>query len=123
MLCFGESEKDSCHLFDGDTFKTVSSSSKPHFAGRLAKYHGNAFVTGSITPNNAVTEVFDGHQWEELAPYPFWIAINSYGVVSLSDQVVIFGGRLGQGGLYSDQVVSFKDRNSIDLSRLGYESC
>ena len=110
LLCFGESEKDSCHLFDGDTFTTVASSSKPHFAGRLANYHGKAFVTGSITPNNAVTEVFDGSQWEELASYPFWGSVNSYGVVSLPDQVVIFGGRLGSGGLYSDQIASFKER-------------
>ena len=110
MLCFGESEKDSCHLFDGDTFTRVASSTKPHFAGRLATYHGKAFVTGSITPNNPVTEVFDGSQWEELASYPFWSSINSYGVVSLPDQVIIFGGRLGSGGLYSDQIASFKDR-------------
>ena len=89
LLCFGESEKDSCHLFDGVTFTTVASSSKPHFAGRLATYHGKAFITGSITPNNAVTEIFDGNEWEELASYPFWSSINSYGVVSLPDQVRI----------------------------------
>ena len=118
LLCFGESEKDSCHLFDGDTFTTVASSSKPHFAGRLANYHGKAFVTGSITPNNAVTEVFDGSQWEELASYPFWGSVNSYGVVSLPDQVVIFGGRLGSGGLYSDQIASFKEREfSVDSAQ------
>ena len=119
-MCFGESEKDSCLLFDGDTFKTVSRSLEPHFAGRLANYHGNAFVTGGITPNNAVTEIFDGHQWTEMASYPFWNAINSYGVVSLPEEVVIFGGRLGSGALYSDQIVSFK---SWDFSTVLAEVC
>ena len=48
-----------------------------------------------------------------MASYPFWNAINSYAVVSLPEEVLIFGGRLGSGALYSDQIVSFK---STDFS-------
>ena len=121
MLCFGENNKESCHSFDGEAFTPLSNSSRPHFAGRLATYHGNAFVVGSLAPNNAVTEIFDGNHWEIMMDYPFSNYINSYGVVSLPDQVVIFGGRLGNSFLSSNQIVSYKDSQWHELGRLKFD--
>ena len=62
-------------------------------------------------PSNVVTEVFDGTSWSTLEPYPYWVAINSYGVVSLPDQVVLFGGRISNGIMSSEVIASFKSGN------------
>ena len=64
-----------------------------------------------LKPSNVVTEVFDGTTWSTLEPYPYWVAINSYGVVSLPDQVVLFGGRISVGNFGSDIIASFKSGN------------
>ena len=66
-----------------------------------------------MKPSNVVTEVFDGTTWSTLEPYPYWVAINSYGVVSLPDQVVLFGGRISNGNLGSDIIASFKSGNQV----------
>ena len=52
-----------------------------------------------------MAEVFDGTSWSTLKSYPYWVAINSYGVVSLPDQVVIFGGRISNGNFGSDIIM------------------
>ena len=64
-----------------------------------------------MKPSNVVTEVFDGTTWSTLEPYPYWVAINSYGVVSLPDQVVLFGGRISNANSGSDIIASFKPGN------------
>ena len=64
-----------------------------------------------MKPSNVITEVFNGTSWSTLEPYPFEIAINSYGVVSLTDQVVLFGGRKTNGNIGSEIIASFKPGN------------
>ena len=55
-----------------------------------------------------MTEIFDGAAWSTLEPYPYRVEINSYGAVSLPDQVVLFGGRISNGNFGSDIIASFK---------------
>ena len=76
-----------------------------------------------MKPSNVITEVFNGTSWSTLEPYPFEIAINSYGVVSLPDQVVLFGGRNTNGNTGSEIIASFKATVSWSPSFRTHKAC
>ena len=60
--------------FDGKSFKVESSSNYPHlYVNVLGVYKGEPFVTGSYSPENKKTEIFDaaGNKWNVVADYPF----------------------------------------------------
>ena len=95
--------------FNGSKFQIVRNSTFQHYRSRLANYKGDPFVVGSWTLQNGkkVERYYlSGHQeeryqWKSLGDYsllgPKESQIRGYGVISLKESVLLFGGSTNEG--------------------------
>ena len=89
-------------MTDASNWKVIADSRYRHARARLANYKGQAFTTGSYSPDHKHTELLQQHPngvltWEKLPDYPFGTiffgaGISGYAMTHSATAVYLIGG-------------------------------
>jgi len=104
LLCFSDTNRKQCHLFDGENFETVAASTCDHdLTLGLANYRGSPMTTGSNQNSDCYvkTEIynFENNQWNDAPDYPYSSRIFLYSVSSTNQAAFFIGGKDGSSQL------------------------